>query len=479
MAPIDALPEDVLLAIFDFCVDQHFLRRYIHEELIEHVEVWQALVHVCRRWRNIVFRSPLRLNLALVCTAKTPARDTLDVWPPLPLVILSHGYYGTDGDYPLEWVDNIIAVLERSDRVCQITLEDIPNSHLEELLAAAQEPFAELTHLRLSSYEGPVIFDSFLGGSGPRLEDIWLHGIPFPGLPKLLLSATHLVDLRLWNIPHSGYISPEAIATTLSTLTRLGSLALGFQSPQSCPDQGSRRPPSLIRSVLPVLTAFTFKGVTDYLEYLVARIDTPQLNRLYITFFNQIIFDTPQFIQFVNRTPTLKVLEKGHVTFVNGAARVKLSSVSTSRYEGLYVEITCKELDWQVSSLEQLCTSSLPPLSILEDLYIYKYPHSRPDWQDNIENALWLELLHPFPAMKNLYLCKEFAPRIMPALQELVGGRTTEVLPILQNIFLEELQASGPVQEGIRQFVAARQVTSHPIAVSLWENSQQDKIRGY
>ena len=55
MAPIDALPEDVLLAIFDFCVDQHFLRRYIHEELIEHVEVWQALVHVCRRWRNIVF----------------------------------------------------------------------------------------------------------------------------------------------------------------------------------------------------------------------------------------------------------------------------------------------------------------------------------------------------------------------------------------------------------------------------------------
>ena len=267
-------------------------------------------------------------------------------------------------------MDNIIAVLERSDRVCQITLEDIPNSHLEELLAAAQEPFAELTHLRLSSYEGPVIFDSFLGGSGPRLEDIWLHGIPFPGLPKLLLSATHLVDLRLWNIPHSGYISPEAIATTLSTLTRLGSLALGFQSPQSCPDQGSRRPPSLIRSVLPVLTAFTFKGVTDYLEYLVARIDTPQLNRLYITFFNQIIFDTPQFIQFVNRTPTLKVLEKGHVTFVNGAARVKLSSVSTSRYEGLYVEITCKELDWQVSSLEQLCTSSLPPLSALEVLYI-------------------------------------------------------------------------------------------------------------
>ena len=101
----------------------------------------------------------------------------------------------------------------------------------------------------------------------------------------------------------------------------------------------------------------------------------------------------------------------------------------------------------------------MPPLSALEDLYIHKASYSRPHWQDNIENELWLELLHPFPAVKNLYLCDEFAPRIVFALQELVGVRTTEVLSNLQNIFLEDLQVSGPVQEGIRQFIAVQQVT--------------------
>ena len=69
--------------------------------------------------------------------------------------------------------------------------------------------------------------------------------------------------------------------------------------------------------------------------------------------------------------------------------------------------------------------------------------------------------------MKNLYLSKQFAPGITAALQELVGGRT-EVLPNLQNVFVERLELSGSFQENIRQLVAARQLTNHPIAISNW-----------
>ena len=86
--------------------------------------------------------------------------------------------------------------------------------------------------------------------------------------------------------------------------------------------------------------------------------------------------------------------------------------------------------------------------------------------QDNMEHTLWLELLHPFTGVKDLYLSAEFSPSIAPALQELAGGRTTEVLPALKNIFLERLQPPGP--EGIVKFVAARQLSGHPITVSLW-----------
>ena len=72
-------------------------------------------------------------------------------------------------------------------------------------------------------------------------------------------------------------------------------------------------------------------------------------------------------------------------------------------------------------------------------------------------------------------MCKTFAPHIVPALQELVGVRTTEVLPTLQNLFVEELQPSGSIQEGIQQFIATRQVTGHPIEVSCWDHSERDK----
>jgi hypothetical protein len=109
----------------------------------------------------------------------------------------------------------------------------------------------------------------------------------------------------------------------------------------------------------------------------------------------------------------------------------------------------------------------------VEHLYIYWRQYFPPQWQDKTENVQWLELFHPFAAVKNLYLSKVPAPHIVPALQELVGGRMIEVLPTLQNIFLEGLQPSGPIQEGIAKFVTARQLFDHPITVSHWERDSE------
>jgi hypothetical protein len=113
----------------------------------------------------------------------------------------------------------------------------------------------------------------------------------------------------------------------------------------------------------------------------------------------------------------------------------------------------------------------LHPLSTVEDLYI-DHQYSQPVWKDDaIENTLWLQLLLPFTAVKNLYLSKEFAPGIAAALQELVGGRMMEVLPSLRNIFVKGPESLGPFQKNAGQFVAARQLSDHPIAISDWDNS--------
>jgi len=210
------------------------------------------------------------------------------------------------------------------------------------------------------------------------------------------------------------------------------------------------------------------------LEDLVARIDTPQLNFLKIMFFNDIVFDSvdaPQFTRLIRGTPTFRAFDKASVVLGDAVASIRLSSKAYGDRE-LTVEILCRGLDRQFSLLEQVCTSSLSPLSTLEDLYISEHPYWQPlwpFWEDNINNALWLELLHLFTTVKNLFLSENITPRVILALQELVGGRTTEVLPILQNVFIEKLQPSGHVQEGIGKFVAARQVASHPIVVSRWD----------
>jgi hypothetical protein len=210
------------------------------------------------------------------------------------------------------------------------------------------------------------------------------------------------------------------------------------------------------------------------LEEILARIDAPRLDQLGIAFFNQMIFDTPQLFQFIGRRPTLRAPEAGYIIFYAWQAIVKFRAHTSIDYsDGLSVLIRCTESEWQVSSLEQVCTSSLPPVSTVEDLYIVEDHVVPPRWHDDVDNVLWLELLHPFAAVKNLYVLKAYVPHITRALQELVGGRSTEVLPTLENIFLQGFEPSGPLHEGIEKFVGARLLTSHPVAVSGWDGRRQ------
>jgi hypothetical protein len=117
-------------------------------------------------------------------------------------------------------------------------------------------------------------------------------------------------------------------------------------------------------------------------------------------------------------------------------------------------------LELQVSSLKRFSTSYLP-LSTSEDLHICWDERYREEQEENVENILWLELLHLFPAVRNLHLSESIVPYIGPALKELVGGSTTEVLPIVQNIFLQGIRPRGHILEG-----------SQPITVSTFPSSE-------
>ena len=226
-------------------------------------------------------------------------------------------------------------------------------------------------------------------------------------------------------------------------------------------DADGRHPPLSTRPVLPALTRFTFRGEGDHLNILMAHLDTPLLNRLSVTFLDSahIHIYTTQLAQFIGHAPRFRAIEEASIFFSDNAITVKLASRAIGHEGPLYQS--------NPRGLFQLwphIAPSFPPLFTLERLYISEIGDVDARLQQVINRTQWLEILRPFTAVKSLYISKLLAPQIMSDLQEFVGRGMVEVLPILQNIFIEGLQLSRPVQE---LFDAVRQ-SGRPINVSYW-----------
>jgi hypothetical protein len=479
---IDVLSDISLLEIFNFYL---YGTWYGKQKM-----AWHTLVHVCRKWRNLVFESPRRLNLRLYWPLRIPVREMLDVWPPLPIVIK------LDTHLPRA-EDNTSVGLEYNDRICHLDLFGTPwrDSRSKQFLVAMQRPFPVLNYLRLrlGRGEAPADPDLFLGGSVPCLQSLYLDTVPFPGLPKLLLSATNLITLRLVNIPHSGYISPEAMATGLSMLTMLKSLDIGFNSSLFHRDQKSWLSPT--RTLLPVLTKLKIYGAREYMEDLVARIDAPLLDNLKIFFFHDEAFfhdepilhspHFPRLTQFLGRTPRFKAHDEARVVLSDR----EISIILPQTFDGaLRLEISSRfklnvrfDPQWRSSSLAQVSRSSFPQalITAVEHLYILDNEESYGAWEGVIENSEWLVLLRSFTAVKDLYISSYFTPFIAAALVERVeegdeeeeGLGVGEVLPALQTFFLEEPFQPSYVQRNIERFATARQLANHPISISGWKRN--------
>jgi hypothetical protein len=450
---MDVFPDDVLLIVFE-CYMAHASR----------VESWHTLVHVCRRWRSIVFESPRRLNLRIACTNRMRVREKLDSWPVIPIIV--SGYC----DSPSGLNHNIEAALEHNDRICRIKI--VSAWHLERVFAALEEPFPALTDLEVWSTDddAPPVFPNpgkFLGGSSP-LRSLELGGVLIPRFSKFLLSLTDLVELRIDLTAEPQFLSTNEIVAGVSALTKLKVFALEFEYDTPRERENQHAPP-LRRAVLPALNFFKFKGVSEYLEDLVALIDVPQLDRLNIALysFNQVIFDTPELLRFISRISKLQAPVKAHIGFDDPEVWIEFSSPTQAPSNVLTLGILCILQDPLFPCMAQFCRSPFFPLPALESLYIGGGRYAERDREYRIEKTRWLDFLEPFATVRNLYLSKEFAPRVAPALREL-GGRMTAALPALQNIFIEEFEPSGPVHEAIRKFVASRHRSDHPMAISGW-----------
>jgi len=439
---IDLLPDDVLLNIFHFCRMDGIDKFGITWE-------WETLVRVCRRWRLLIFESPRGLGLRLVCTRRTPVREMLDSWPAIPIIILDHSPPPPFFDPP---ISNVVAALKLCHRIYGIWLNSLTTSQWLSIIQQTQGLFPQLMFLVLvpelaMELTLPV---NFLGGSTPCLRVIRLDGIRFPALPHLLLSARDLVSLQLHRIPIEGYVSSMAMVAGLSASTNLRELVIEFRSPKSPLDQTILFPRPRRHVVLPALTKLSF--------------------RVEIRYFNQLIFHIPQLVQFIKRTENIGSFNQADVSLRYDNVMI---SLVTSKMGVYILQTSCHEVDWQLSSLAQLCSQLHRLVSRVECLDIDMTMNPRTNWQDNMDAIQWLEFFETFTAVNTLRLGREILPSVLSALEGLSADSAAEVLPALRDLWFDNnLEQPSSVREAIKVFLTARQHSDCTVAVHHWERQQ-------
>ena len=429
---------------------------------------WHRLVHVCRRWRSLVFASPHRLDLRLVYTFKLPARGkkALESWPTLPIAIWYP--WQSDASRYLADENNVSFALRHPDRIREINLF-LTSSLLLKLGAQVLSSFPALEYLRLES-PNPTTSSAlpvgFLGGSTPRLRDIHLTGIAFPTLPLLLLSTRDLVSLRLDMVSGRGYFSPEALSTGLSMTTQLKSLRIHFLPLASniFRDTGSAGRPLKASAVLPTLSEFDFCGDNAYLEDLISRLDTPVLERLYVTFFKASTLQTLQLSQFISLTKSLAspqqmfILLSGDEIWVVNQFQFQLPLPSQCQFR---LKIIPEELGLHIP-LPQILTRLSALLSGVQRLDM-KALYQWSPWLDldEMDSVRWLDFFHHLKSVIRLKVDDMFAPSIGLALEQIPEEMVQTVLPALHDLHVERCQRHEPFQK----FAEARQFSGRPLIV--------------
>lgn len=279
------------------------------------------------------------------------------------------------------------------------------------------------------------------------------------------MSVHDLVTLRLWDIPHSGYILPETMVICLSVMSSVTTLHLRSRSPRSFANRAERRPLLLTRVVLPALTILSFERVSEDLEDLVSQIDASLLYKVNIVFFTQIVLDIPQLYQFIDRLGKFGVPTQADIVFFEDSVLVKLpdsESAWTGKQTRLVMEISCGEPDWQTSSLAPVCGPSFPLIYTLERLNVLE-KRDLPYWPDDMENTQWLELLQPFTVVRELHLPETLAQHFA---QNKSPGRYDRSDISAPKCFIRG--SSGKLRsdkEAVDQFLTARQLSNLPVTV--------------
>ena len=411
---------------------------------------WYRLAHICQRWRNVILGLASYLGVSLVCTFGTPAADMLAHSPRLPLDI---DFFERDRNVTAEDENGAILALRHRDRVRRVRL-NIPVTNMQRLIVAMDGVYPILEYLVIAY---PVKDESAILTlpetlQAPHLRLLRLRGFALPIGSQLLTTAVGLVTLSLIMAHPSTYFHPNTLLRWISLMPQLKTLEIHVV------DVGGQH------THTPTIAPITLPNLDNYLEALVHRITAPRLEKLHITLLNQLTYFVPRLLQFLNTTENLRC-DSAQFGFLTGRVYVMVypHEETDSDVYALGIEVLCWHLDWQISSMAQICHSLSQILSGVEHLNFVHGEHSQSSEEHNeVDRTEWRKLLRPFSNVNSLYIDTGLVKDLSRCLKLEGGEPPLEVLSELQ-----ELRYSGSSDAGdaFTSFIDARRNAGRPVTL--------------
>jgi hypothetical protein len=427
--------------------------------------------------------------------------DMINHSPPFPL-ILDYGPHLLKKWTPAD-EDGVLFALHHLSRTHEIMLS-APQSTLTEIIDAMLDTAPMLRRLILHTESTEFVLPKrLLDGNVPQLRHLELHGVSLATLHPLLPSATSLVSLILERVPNSVYFSPESLIAHIRTMPYLQTLSIGFLAAAPRPGLGNQRfvPPgqtSQAHVELPALRQLVYRGVSTYLESLLARIRTPVIQDIDVTLFNQLTLRIPRICTFISDLEPFRPTT-ARIDFAQTSAHILLfvpsmalqPSESQSQSPDISLSVSCARLDFQVSAMAQICSSlsSTGPISgpglahvlPIEELMLgFHQSGLSEEWrggEDVVDPSLWRMLLTPFRQTRTLRVHVALAVDLEHALRppqpqqdglapvgEALGLEREMLFPELRTIVLlhgDDERVLAGASEALKSFVDERNRAGH------------------
>jgi len=387
--------------------------------------------------------------------------EMLEHSPPLPLII-DHVYHSnlfTTGDE-----EGIMLALQHHHRVRSIRLL-MPIPNLQKVSVALDNDFPMLEWLYIrppaKRKRSLILPKSF---RAPHLRHLNLSNFAFPIGSPLLTTAVGLISLSLDDVSSSVYFHPNDLIHRLSQMPQLETLGITFHSP--VPNRDVKR--ELLRRPLttPVtlssLRWFGFKGASAYLEALLPCITAPLLAKLQVTFFNQLTFNLPRLLLFLNTAENLR-FSSAMLIFREEWLSLIVYPDKNARMYTLYIEVFCLHLDWQVASTAQIFNVLRSAFSAVENLTLeYRWYGGSSEWRNEADRTQWRDLLRSFSNVKTLRIDFELVDQLSRSLKLEDGESPVELLPELN-----ELSYFGrrKFDDAFTAFIDARRIADRPVTL--------------